>query len=666
MKKRLTVLMVLSLLIASTVAGRAVYIQILGDERLEKLAKRQFNSKMLVQARRGVIVDRSGEPLAINTEVQSLAANPSKVQNKKMMAKLLSKALGIPHEKLLARLKEKREFIWIKRHLPDEQIEQFKKWGITDVSGNLLPGFWLVKENFRRYPHGELASHVIGTVNLDSEGTEGVELWKNSKLEGKVVAMSSVKDALGRPTLYDASAVRDAKDGETIQLTLDASLQFAVEEELKLSLEKTKARAGAVIVMDAISGDILALANAPTFNPNVRGAPAENRRNRVLTDAFEPGSTLKPILLAGALNQGWKITDRLHGEHGSFKVQGKRISEAETHEKFEWIDLKKMIQVSSNVVSAKLAMKMGADKYMSTLRSFGFGEKSGTGFPGELSGWLPNAKKTWSPLTLANVGFGQGIMVTPIQMLRAYTAFVNGGWLVQPRLVKDPNKDEDSPAPIRAIPANVAEQVVDAMKTVTASDGTGKKAALEGYIVAGKTGTAQTVDAKTKKYSRSRYISSFIGFPVGVEPRIVIMTLLDEPKGVYYASETAAPLFKNVLNAVVTRFAIPSSSPIERKLAEAESKKNSKKKDTIQASMSQATPPAPTKLELSGTSPEGKIVWKMPSLEGMTAREALQILQGNDLRLEFHGNGLIQSQSPEAGTTITEGSLIKLRLENEL
>lgn len=654
--------MLFALAIAAGVAARAAYIQVIGDPRLEDLSKRQFQSKVLVQPRRGLILDRNNEPLAINTQISSLAANPKKIQNPKLLARLLSKALRIPVSQILIRLKKsKRDFVWIQRHIPDEQIDQFKKWGIVEVTGQLLPGLWLVKENIRRYPHRELASQTIGNVNLDNDGAEGVERWKNSQLEGKVISMRAIRDALGRPTLYDASAVADAKDGEDIQLTLDASLQFSVEEALKVALEKTKARAGTVIVMDAIHGDILALANAPTFDLNKRTESFESKRNRALTDGYEPGSTLKPVLLATALSNGWKLTDKIHGENGSIKIQGRRISESEAHEKFEWISLKKMIQVSSNVVSAKLAIKLGQEKFIKGLKAFGFGKKTGVEFPGELSGWLPSTKNPWQPLTLATVGFGQGIMVTPLQMVRSYASFLNGGYLVEPKILKNGSTGVKDAAPKRIMSAEVSAGVIEALKTVTTQEGTGKRAVLEGYIVAGKTGTAQTVDAKTKRYSTSRYLSSFVGFAVGVEPKIVILTLLDDPRGIYYASETAAPLFHDVLNAVVTRFGIPMNAPISSLAA------NSKKESIA---LSQAHPnfqkiELPSKLELQGSAPNGKLVFIMPDFRGLTIRETLQTLQGYSFHIDAGGSGWLKTQSPEPGEKVSENDLIRLRFDSE-
>ncbi len=361
---------------------------------------------------------------------------------------------------------------------------------------------------------------------------------------------------------------------------------------------------------------------------------------------------MKPILLATALTNGAKITDQIHGEGGSIKIQGRRISESETHERFNSISLKKMIQVSSNVVAAKLAIKLGQEKFISGLKNFGFGVKTGVGFPGELSGWLPSTKKPWQPLTLATVGFGQGIMVTPMQMVRSYASFLNGGYLVEPRLLKNPLPGSEPPAPRRILSPEVANSVVEVLKTVVEGDGTGKRAALDGYIVAGKTGTAQAVDPRTKRYSTSRYISSFIGFAVGVEPKIVILTMLDDPRGIYYASETAAPLFHDVLNAVVTRFGMPTNTPLAAT-------------PTNSITVSQSHPAPPTRLELQGSAPDGKLVFKMPELHGMTIREVLSTLQGYPFQVDVSGSGWLKTQSPEPGVKVSESDRIRLRFESD-
>ncbi len=656
-------MMVFCLVGGALIVGRAALIQIVHNPRLENMARRQFQSKVLIRPRRGSILDRNGEPLAINMESNSLAANPKKIKNRALLARLLARATDVPYAKIYQKLSEKREFVWIKRHLPEAELERFKKWRVMDTEGDLVSGLWLVKESHRIYPHGELSAHVLGSVNIDSDGIEGVELWQDQKLKGKVTSMNAIKDALGRPAFMDAMAARHLQDGEPVQLTIDASLQFAVEQELKAAVHKTSARSGTVIVMNAVNGEILAMANEPSFNPNQKGFPAERRRNRALTDGFEPGSTLKAVLLASALSNGHKLTDMINGGQGQFVVQSKKISEAESHEKFEWISLKKIIQLSSNVGAAKLALKLGADKYLSTLQSMGFAQKTTVGFPGEISGRLP-PRKDWQPLTLANIGFGQGMLATPLQVTRAYAAFLNGGWLVQPVLLKN-SKDEKSngdPAhepPRRVLTARVADQVIQALESVTEKEGTGVKASVEGFRVAGKTGTAQAVDPLTHAYSRSRYISSFVGFPVGIDQKIVIFASIDEPKGVYYASETAAPLFRTVLEAVANRFSLPAKIDPSRRLAA--------RTDRLTLTQSKPVPPtlsaAVLDLKAEGTNSTGETMWSMPTLVGLTPREALRVLQGHRFQVEVHGIGVIQAQHPEEGKPLMEGERIKLTLK---
>jgi cell division protein FtsI (penicillin-binding protein 3) len=690
-KPRMTAVMLFCIVLGGALLTRAAIIQLGSDPRLEKMAKRQFQSKVLIRPRRGLILDRNGEPLAANREADSLAANPSKIPNRKTLARLLSKALDIPVAKLVTRLEGRREFVWIKRQLTEAEKNRLRKYRLIDAEGDLADGLWLIKESQRVYPHGELAAHILGNVNVDSEGLEGVELWMNERMRGKVVSVSAIKDALGRPAFIDAAAaknVQEGKDGESIALTLDASLQFAVEEELRNAVRKANARGGTVIVMNAVTGEVLAMANQPAFNPNDKAVPADRKRNRALTDGYEPGSTMKTVLLAGALSHGQKLTDQIWGELGQFKVQGKKISEAEAHEKFKWLSLKKIIQVSSNIGAAKLALKLGSDNYFNTLKSFGFGAKTETGFPGEISGILP-PRKAWQPLSLANFGFGQGLLVTPMQMLRSYAVFLNGGWLVQPTLLKNQGVPVSAEPPRRILAKKTADQVLEALATVTMEGGTGGKANLPGYKVAGKTGTAQKVEPLTGGYSRSKYVASFIGFALDVEPKIAIFTSVDEPRGVYYASETAAPLFREVLNAVANRFSLPTHGNVppvvaaveeDAKRALGDSDPGKSKSIEVQPAevpvevsqfeeederplvISHAQAEHSRSVEVEGPDGSNRFLWKMPSLRGLTPREAIHALSGHHFQLEIRGTGLVQIQFPEEGRILADGDTVRLRL----
>ena len=684
-RTRLMSLLAFASLLCLLVVGRAAKIQIIGDDRLRAMAKRQFQSKMLVRPRRGLILDRNGQPLAVNAEAMSLAADPSKVENRPTIARLISKALGFPYLRTLERFREKKEFVWIKRHLSEAELNQLKHWHVLGKEGVLPEGLWMVREDRRIYPHGELGAHVLGDVNIDMEGKEGVELWLNERLTGKVASVSAVRDALGRPSFIDATAARQLQDGESVKLTIDASLQYAIEQELRNSVVRTGARSGTVIVMDAVTGEILAMANEPSFNPNDKNVNPARRRNRAVTDGYEPGSTLKAILLAGALEHGSKLTDTIFGENGSFMVQGRKISEAEAHERFQWITLKRMIQVSSNVAAAKLAMKLGPENYSSTLKQFGIGGRSDMGFPGEISGRVPPIKE-WKPLTTATIGFGQGLLVTPIQMIRAYAALANGGWLVQPVLLKnqlDGQQGEKSDQGTRAPPKRilserVVSQVTDALQSVTTGDGTGVKAAVEGYEIAGKTGTAQVVDPATGKYSRTRYMPSFIGYSVGLERKIVVFAALDDPKGAYYAAETAAPLFRASFLATANRLSMPAkASPLplvqqpgarpalsavatETRRAVEDTKRGTFLQDQLKLSIAKATEPEINRPE--ATVDENGIRWKVPALVGLTAREALQSLMGHGFEVEMSGQGFVKSQWPEAGKAVANGETVRLVL----
>lgn len=653
MKSRFTAVMIGCLLFSVAIALKAISIQIWRDPRLEKMANRQFQSKLLIQPKRGAIIDRFGEPLAFSVETKSLACDPTKIQDKRLTARLISKALKIPYSKALEKMKEQREFVWVKRKLEPTELTRLEQSRLITSNGRAMPGLLLVAESARRYPHHELADRLIGSVNIDSEGHEGVELMFNDTLQGDRVSVKAVRDARGRPTFIDADAAKSVREGKNIQLTIDASLQFNVQALVEQAVQKKGAKAGTAIVMNADTGEILALATVTH----------QHRRNAVFTDGYEPGSTLKAVLLAAALQKGMTIKDRLWGERGSIKIQGKTISEAEAHERFEWISLKDMIQLSSNVVAAKLALRVGADPYLSLLKNYEFGQKTLSGFPGEYAGRIPG-RKDWAPLTLATIGFGQGISVTPIQMLRAYATFANGGYLVRPRFVIEDAKPSNAVIQHKqVITPKTAEGVTEALLSVTDGKGTGVNAALSGYRVAGKTGTAQKVDPQTRRYARGRYIASFIGYPVGVSPRVVIFTAIDEPQGVYYASETAAPLFRDVLQATVNRLNIPANSTnvlARTKLAESEKPLIIRQSAPL-FPVSAPPPVAAISSPVTTSEPSAEAPF-MPNLRGMTAREALKILEKRVARVEMTGLGIVEAQYPEVGNKIGDSTVVRLKL----
>lgn len=656
---RLSIVIGIFALISLGMVGRATWIQIIGDPKLEGLAKRQFESKILMKPRRGLIVDRTNEPLAINLETSSLAGSPAKILKSPSTLMLLSRALGVTPQALKKSLNPKKSFIWFDRHLTDERIERFKKHGILLSSGDMPEGLWIVKEMKRVYPHGDLAHSLLGRVNVDAEGLEGVELWKNTVLRGKSAQVNAIKDALGRPALMrgNNNGAIATRDGETVELSIDASLQYAVEESLSLALIKSRAQSGMVIAMDSNTGEILALAQGPNYSGHVV------RKVSALTDGYEPGSTLKPLVLAQAIQRGVvRAGDSLFGHYGKFKVQNRIINEAEAHEKFGYITLKKMIEVSSNVVAAELALKMGPEKLVASLQDLELGRRTGTGFPGEINGWVPTQPKSLKPLTIATLGFGQSLLVTPMQMTRAYAALANGGFLVEPTLIK---RKEGDAIPRREILKSAAvDEVTQALLQVTEGEkGTGHKARVEGYRIAGKTGTAQTVDPATKRYSTSRYIASFIGFPVGVKTSVTVLALLDYPKGVYYAGETAAPLFAEVMKHVVSRFSIPATEKVAVPLVEQTREKLPRvipEGETVQVEQSSAEVAAESAMSAREVNVDHPV---MPSLVGLTPQEAIVSLRPFSPQIQIKGFGLIKRQEPARGSILSPNIRVTLYLE---
>jgi cell division protein FtsI (penicillin-binding protein 3) len=635
---------------------RSTWLQIMHDPKLENLANKQFQSKILMKPRRGLITDRTGEPLAINLETSSLAGNPAKILKSPVTMHLLAHAMGIRQSDLKKKLDPKRSFFWVERHVTDERMNHLRHLGIIQPNGDMPDGLWVVKEMKRVYPHGELGSSLLGGVNIDTEGLEGVELWKNSSLRGKSASFEAYKDALGRPAMFNNDAQTQTTDGLNTELSIDASLQYSVEQSLNDTVAKNQADSGVVIVMDSRTGEILALAQSPSYR-HVKKVTA-------LTDGYEPGSTLKPLMIASAINKGVsKITDNVFGHYGKFILQGRTISEAEAKEKFGYISLKKVIEVSSNIGAAEEALKFGADRYVASLKELGFGSRTGIGFPGEISGWMPAQTKSIRPLTLATMGFGQSIMVTPLQIIRAYAALSNGGTLIEPTLLKRGEHDNSKRVPI--FRAQTVRDVTSALLSVTeGKEGTGKLAQVEGFRIAGKTGTAQTVDPRTHRYSNGRHIASFVGFPVGVKQPITVLVVLDHPRGAnYFGGSTAAPLFAKVLKEVVSRFSIPTTEKVYVPLAEATPvprRDEGRYLDTIKIAQSSAEVTEASVQSIKEVNLDNPV---MPSLVGLTPQEAIRSLKPFLPSVQIHGFGLIKKQVPESGAMISENVRVTLYLD---
>lgn len=631
------------LLIASLGAGvlvRAAILMLVPSERLSTAMNRQFRQEPPRMPRRGYIVDRNKEAIAVSMEVKSLYANPGKVKNKAALAATLSRILSLPLAPLKAKLKSDRGFIWVKRQLTEAELAAVEE--LLDKQPALTLSLGLSKESKRFYPNQSLAAHIVGFTGLDSNGLEGLELFYEKDLAGN-------------------SDPKAFSDGRTLVLTIDKNLQYTLEEELARGMKETGSIAATGIIMDAENGDIIAMASAPTFNVNrFAGSNADARRNRAVTDTYEPGSTMKSLMVAGALDEG-VVTPKtkVFCEYGKMQIGKHWINESEAKDKWGWLHIGEVLQKSSNVGATKIGFLMGPSNLYNWLKKMGITDRTGIDLPGETSGSLSRPEK-WSKIAHSNISFGHGLSVTPLQIIRGYAAIANGGYLVRPRLVKQLNsfegelqKEIPSGEKIPVMDKKSADAVATMLMGVTTEEGTAPKAAIPGFQIAGKTGTAQK-PIPGKGYKTGKYVSSFVGFARHVKPNYVTFILVDEPKYPFYGGETAAPIFRRVMSAALAREGIsPSPTAISPELRLGK-KENAKERALAAAP---ASPPAALA--------KADDYWMMPDLNGLSARDVMDLFSNKDLQLQLRGAGLVKTQRPAAGSLLKKGDLISLKLERD-
>lgn len=529
---------------------RLADLMLVNHGRLSVKANYQHLGEKDVKASRGIICDRRGRELAVNLDVESAYCNPLKISSPKETALALAGATGKDYNTLLRRVSSKKSFVWIQRKLDPDAVSEVKGLG--------LKGLWFVPEVKRFYPKGTLASHVIGFVGIDNQPLEGIELKYDWSLKGRREKVSIQKDAGGR-TLSEGMDFEQT--GNSVVLTIDEALQYIVENGLEKAVRIWNAPSASAIMMNPFTGEILAMANRPTYdlnNPSKYGA--SERRNRAVTDTYEPGSTFKLVTAAGALEEKVVNTDtEFDCSDGWIKVGGRVVHD--TH-KNGVLTFKEVIKTSSNVGSVMVAMKLGNDKLYEYARRFGFGEKAGIDLPGEARGRI-NPPEKWSDTTLSAVAIGYEVAVTPLQVLRAYSAIANGGFLVRPHVLSKIISPEGHliyrtrPENIRVISTNTADTLRDILMSVTGDDGTASGASLEGNHVAGKTGTAKLIDPKTGRYSAKKYTSSFVGFVPADKPRIALIVVVYEPEGQYYGGLVAAPVFREIAEQTLAYLNVP-------------------------------------------------------------------------------------------------------------
>jgi cell division protein FtsI (penicillin-binding protein 3) len=540
-------LLVIVLICFAALLGRSVYLQSFHKRFLQEKGDARYNRTLTLPAHRGKITDRYGELLAISSPVESVWANPSDVtinatQTTKLAALLELKVDGV--NKKLA--KSEREFVYLKRRLSPELAAQIMKLGVS--------GIYLQREYKRYYPAAEVTAHLVGMTGIDDKGQEGFELAMNDALSGTAGSRQVIKDRSGH-IVEDLVAVKVPQDGHDIVLSIDRRIQYLAYRELVKAVELHKAKAGAVIVLDAKTGEVLAMTNVPTYNPNNPVNIQGKTRNRAIIDMFEPGSTMKPMTVAAGLESGQYQPDtKIITAPGYMSIGRATIHDSHAH---DILSVAEVIQKSSNVGAAKIALSLDSKYMWSTFNQMGFGAKTNVGFPGEAAGVVRDYK-TWRPIEQATMSYGHGISVTLLQLARAYTVFANDGELKPVSLLKL----KDAPVGTQVFSAKTAQQMKDMLEMVVLPGGTAPKAQVLGYRVAGKTGTTHKLGPNG--YEKLKYVGSFVGMVPASNPRLIMAVMIDEPSvenDEYFGGTVAAPVFSAVMTDTLRLLAIPQDAP---------------------------------------------------------------------------------------------------------
>jgi cell division protein FtsI (penicillin-binding protein 3) len=609
----------LILILFAVVSVKALNLQVLSRERAVNLAKKQHQKSYTLLPKRGMIYDINKKELAINIDTQSIYVNAKDIKDPEVFSKKLSEYLNLPQKAILDKINTRKSFVWIKRLVEPNIIAKIKSDNFPDL------GF--IEEPKRVYPNGTLVGQVLGFTNIDSKGIEGIEFKYDELLTGKPGRINVKKDARGRKIMSTPYFLEPSISGYDLVLTIDSQIQHIVEKELKEGVEKAKADRGMALLMNSETGAILALASYPFFDPNsYKDFNSETRRNLPIWFSFEPGSTMKVFILASAMEEDKVNPDtKFDCENGRRKVGPAIIRDVHP---YGVLTVAQILEKSSNICASKIGETLGRDKLYARLSSFGFGRQTGIDLSGESSGMMTKSNR-WGPVELATISFGQGIAVTSIQIAAALSAIANGGYLVKPYIVEQlispdgkvvtKNKPEVLG---KVISYDTAENITQMMEKVVES-GTGKNAAISGYKVAGKTGTAQVPNPKTGGYYGNRFMSSFIGFGPTDDPKVTLVVIVENPKNGSYGGTVAAPIFKGIVEKVLFYLGVPPRT------------------------------------EFVGT----KV---MPDLQGKSVREILIWSETEGVEVRIKGTGYAASQEPKAGETIKEGTVCRVDFKQSI
>lgn len=617
---------------------RLIHLQVVQFEGLTRQARRQQERTVEVSPIRGVIYDRNLRPLAISVEVESVFAVPGEISQPAATARLLAPVLDMPAAEIRDRLQGRRYFSWIKRKITAREAARIRQLN--------LRGIYFQKENKRFYPKRELAAPVLGYVGLDDQGLAGIELGYEKQIRGRPGQLLIERDALQRGF---RRAGRPPAPGQNVVLTLDENIQYIAERELAAVVNQSRALSGTAIVLDPFTGEVLAMANQPTFNPNSYAkAPPEWLRNRAISSAYEPGSTFKIITLSAALEE--KLTDPkelIDCQMGSIVLAGHRIRD---HKAFGVLSVGQILEYSSDVGAIKLALRLGNDRTYRYLRDFGFGSPTGIELPGESRG-LTKPPERWSKISIGAIAMGQEMGATPLQVAVSASAIANGGWWVRPRIVRN-SEPAGSSQPVgageaRRILSPETAVALQRMMVEVITGGTGKAALPEGYSAAGKTGTAQKIDPATSRYSMRDYVASFVGFAPAESPLFTILVMIDSPRGKTHGGDVAAPVFKRIAEQILAYRNIPATVPA--------------KSGVELASRQKPTPPLLSDL-VSERDPAALLTLEtatpVPDFLGKTVRKVTEESLETKWTVRLVGSGVAYQQVPPPGALLPEGEKV--------
>jgi cell division protein FtsI (penicillin-binding protein 3) len=656
------------------ITARIVYLQTFQHEWLQKRARMQQQDMIETSPLRGLVLDREGRELARSVDTESFFVVPGEINDPARIAAQLATLVGVDartlEERLLQAKEGNRKFAWIARKLDPEQAERIRQLK--------LEGVYSLKEPKRSYPNGSLAAHVLGFVGLDEVGLAGIEQFYDERVRGEAGKVFIETDAHRRAySSFEATA----RPGQQVVLTIDQLIQYRTEQALAGAVERAQAKSGTAIVLDPHTGEILALANAPTFDPNnARNVSAEARANQALQNIYEPGSTFKIVAYSAAIERGLvKPEDHIDCQMGQITVAGRVIHD---HKAFGSLTIAEALAKSSNVAAIKLGLRVGDAPMYEMMKRFGFGSRTGVELPGETAGLLRPVAR-WQPSSIGSLAIGQEVGVTPVQMAAAFGTLANDGVRITPHLVREIRAADGTvvfqanPEQHRVVSQETARTLRGMLEGVTLN-GTAKLAQLNGYTAAGKTGTAQKIDPATKTYSSTKFIGSFVGFAPVENPAVVIIVVIDEPKGAYHGGDVAAPVFREIAEQVLPALSVAPDTDMKpvpggggavdliartqrTTTLSAEARKElEREREQRRATLPQVAADAPGGISEVVYAASTRRAVLMPDLRGRSLRDAARICAQLGLQLEARGEGHAVQQSPAAGAEVLSGQVVRI------